>query len=83
MNEDWEESYSITDVIEILEELLDTDGFMRVLVIYDTPLADDLEASGYAFKTTKGAYRGTEQTREALRFCKDLYKILTGGHSWD
>lgn len=53
------------DLFEVVEQLLDCDGFTEAVVIYSDEVALLLGAGGYARKNSRGSWYRTDKT-EAL-----------------
>lgn len=64
--------FHLDDVISVLEDLEDTDGFLSPVKIVDQTLADILETEGLCYNNTRGEYAGTEQIPDTL---EKLYLI--------
>lgn len=54
------------DRLDIMEQLMDVDGYFDRVVIYDNDFAKELERLGYASRSNRGSYAGTTKLRTLI-----------------
>lgn len=65
--------FNLDDVMELLEDLEDADGFFNVVVIYNHKLGEWLESKGAAFRNARGSYAKGKNYKEIY---DAVYKLV-------